>query len=152
MRLALAKAQHVALHHPSAWVIGSDQVAVLGTPSPEAEILGKPGTPAKCIDQLRASSGRQLVFLTAVAVVSGIDSRRYTFVDTTRVQFRELDATTIARYVQLEAPLDCAGGVMSEGLGVSLLDWVESRDPSGLVGLPLIQLAGVLREVGYRLP
>lgn len=152
MRLALAKAQHVATQHPSAWVIGSDQVAVLGAPATDAEILGKPGTPAKCIAQLHASSGRQLAFLTAVAVVRGIDARQYTFVDTTCVQFRQLDAATIERYVALEAPLDCAGGVKSEGLGVSLFEWVESRDPSGLIGLPLIQLAAVLREVGYRLP
>ncbi len=152
LRLALGKARHVAMQHPNAWVIGSDQVAVLGTPAPDAEILGKPGTPAKCIAQLQASSGRQLAFLTAVAVVRGVAAREYTFVDTTRVQFRQLDAATIERYVALEAPLDCAGSVMSEGLGVSLFEWVESRDPSGLIGLPLIQLAGVLREVGYRLP
>jgi septum formation protein len=136
-RLAGAKAQQVASQHPEAWVIGSDQVAVLGAPGPNAKILGKPET---------------LVFLTAVAVVRGAESRRFEFVDTTRVQFRQLDAATIARYVELEAPFDCAGGVKSEGLGVSLFEWVESRDPSGLIGLPLIQLAAVLREVGYRLP
>ncbi len=151
-RLALDKARHVAMQHPNAWVIGSDQVAVLATPATDAEILGKPGTPAKCIAQLHAASGRQLAFLTAVAVVRGVDARQYVFVDTTYVQFRQLDAATIDRYVALEAPLDCAGGVKSEGLGVSLFEWVESRDPSGLIGLPLIQLAAVLREVGYRLP
>lgn len=152
MRLALAKARHVATQHPKAWVIGSDQVAVLGTPTPDAEILGKPGTAAKCIAQLHASSGRQLTFVTAVAVVSGEDARQHRFLDTTYVRFRKLDAATIERYVALEAPLDCAGGVMSEGLGVSLFDWVETRDPSGLIGLPLIQLAAVLRELGYRVP
>ncbi len=151
-RLADAKAQHVAVQHPRAWVIGSDQVAVLGAPGPDAKILGKPGTPAKCIEQLHESSGRTVVFLTAVAVVREADARKYTFVDTTRVKFRPLDAATITRYVELEAPLDCAGGIKSEGLGASLFEWVESRDPSGLIGLPLIELARVLREVGYRLP
>jgi septum formation protein len=151
-RLAGAKAQQVAAQHSGAWVIGSDQVAVLGEPHPDAEILGKPGTPARCAEQLRDASGRLVVFLTAVAVVRGGDAQAHTFVDTTRVQFRPLDAATIARYVELESPLDCAGGVKSEGLGVSLFEWVESRDPSGLIGLPLIRLAAVLREVGYRLP
>jgi septum formation protein len=151
VRLARAKASAVALQHPDAWVIGSDQVAARVEPQGEA-ILGKPGTEAMCIEQLRRCSGQILSFITAVAVVQHQGHSAHEFVDTTRVTFRTLDDAAIARYVALEAPLDCAGGFKSEGLGITLCDSIDSVDPSALIGLPLIRLSAVLRGVGFELP
>jgi septum formation protein len=151
VRLARAKASAVALQHPDAWVIGSDQVAARVEPSGEV-ILGKPGTEAMCVEQLRGSSGQTLSFMTAVAVVQHNGHSAHEFVDTTRVTFRTLDDATIARYVALEAPLDCAGGFKSEGLGITLCESIDSADPSALIGLPLIRLSEVLRGVGFELP
>jgi septum formation protein len=151
-RLALAKARSVAEQHPDAWVIGSDQVAALLDGSGHPMILGKPGTPARCMQQLRDCSGKTLAFLTAVAIVRESDERRFQFVDTTRVTFRVLDQATIERYVAHESPLDCAGGFKSEGLGISLCESIDSVDPTALIGLPLIRLCAVLREVGFELP
>ena len=151
VRLARAKASAVALHHPDAWVIGSDQVAVRAGAQGEI-ILGKPGTEALCIEQLRASSGQTLSFLTAVAVAQHKGHVLHEFVDTTQVIFRTLDDATIARYVTREAPLDCAGGFKSEGLGITLCESIDSADPSALIGLPLIRLSSVLRSVGFELP
>jgi septum formation protein len=151
-RLALAKARSVAEQHPDAWVIGSDQVAALLDGSGLQMILGKPGTAARCMEQLRDCSGKTLAFLTAVAVVRESDERRFQFVDTTRVTFRVLDQATIERYVAHESPLDCAGGFKSEGLGISLCESIDSVDPTALIGLPLIRLCAVLREVGFELP
>lgn len=152
VRLARAKAVAVALQHPDAWVIGSDQVAVRVDGSLGELILGKPGTEALCIEQLRGSSGQSLSFLTAVAVLRHNGHAAHEFVDTTHVTFRVLDDDTIARYVAREAPLDCAGGFKSEGLGVTLCESIHSVDPSALIGLPLIQLSKVLRGVGFELP
>ena len=150
-RLARAKAAAVALQHPDAWVIGSDQVAALAGPAGEL-ILGKPGTEARCIEQLRSSSGSTVTFITAVAVVRHNGHAVHEFVDATRVTFRRLDEETIARYVAAEAPIDCAGGFKSEGLGIALCESIDSRDPSALIGLPLIRLSAVLRDVGFELP
>ncbi len=151
-RLAHAKAQQIAAQKTEAWVIGSDQVAVLADPDSGAQILGKPGTPATCIKQLQDCSGRTVEFLTAVAVLRHVDGAQFEFVDTTRVQFRMLNRETIKRYVELESPLDCAGGFKSEVLGISLVESIESTDPSALIGLPLIRLAAVLRSAGFQLP
>jgi septum formation protein len=115
-------------------------------------MLGKPGTEALCIEQLRGSSGQSLSFVTAVAVVRHNGHSAHEFVDTTQVTFRVLDDDTIARYVAREAPFDCAGGFKSEGLGVTLCESIHSVDPSALIGLPLIQLSKVLRGVGFELP
>ena len=150
-RLARAKAAAVALQHPDAWVIGSDQVAVR-TGSLGELLLGKPGSETRCIEQLQACSGSTVSFLTAVALVRHNEHAVQEFVDTTQVVFRMLDEQTIARYVALEMPLDCAGGFKSEGLGISLCESIDSADPSGLIGLPLIRLSAVLRSVGFQLP
>lgn len=152
VRLARAKAVAVALQHPDSWVVGSDQVAVRIDGSLGELILGKPGTEALCIEQLQGCSGQLLSFSTAVAVVRHNGHSAHEFVDTTRVTFRALDDGSIARYIAREAPLDCAGGFKSEGLGITLCESIDSADPSALIGLPLIQLSKVLRSVGFELP
>ena len=151
-RLAKAKATAVAVLHPNAWVIGSDQVAVRADEFQGGLILGKPGTAAHCIAQLQGCSGQTMSFLTAVAVVRHADNAVFEFIDTTRVVFRALDQATIERYVERESPLDCAGGFKSEGLGIALCESIDSADPSALIGLPLIRLSAVLRSAGFELP
>jgi septum formation protein len=151
-RLARAKARAVAELNPDACVIGSDQAAVLLDDFVKERILGKPGTPARCIEQLRSFSGRTVSYLTAVAVVRLSTRQEFEFIDTTRVTFRTLDETTIERYVARESPLDCAGGFKSEGLGIALCASIDSDDPSALIGLPLIRLCTVLRRVGFYIP
>jgi septum formation protein len=151
VRLALEKASAVAAAHPDAWIIGSDQAAVRMDAADGETILGKPGSAAACIDQLRRCSGQTVTFLTAVAVLQK-DAVPLEFSDSTRVMFRMLDDATIERYVAREMPLDCAGGFKSEGLGITLCESIVSVDPSALIGLPLIRLAATLRAVGYSLP
>jgi 7-methyl-GTP pyrophosphatase len=152
VRLARQKAQAVAERHPEAWVIGSDQVALLSNASQHDLILGKPGSVAKCIEQLEACSGRTVDFVTAVAVVHRREAALVEFIDTTRVSYRNLDRDTIKRYVEREGPLDCAGGFKSEALGITLCESIDSRDPTALTGLPLIRLCAVLRDAGFELP
>ena len=151
-RLARAKARAVAAMNPDAWVIGSDQAAMLLDPFQQQRILGKPGDVAHCIEQLTSCSGKTVSFLTGVAVVRGCTEAEMQFVDTTRVTFRTLDQATIERYVARESPLDCAGSFKSEGLGIALCASIDSDDPTALIGLPMIQLCTVLRRVGFELP
>jgi septum formation protein len=148
-RLAREKASAVSAQQPKAWVIGSDQIAVLD--GGEAA-LGKPVTQARCEEQLRACSGRRVEFLTAVALIRQEGNALIEFTDRTRVIFRVLDQPTIERYVAKEQPLDCAGGFKSEGLGISLCESIDSADPSALIGLPLIRLSAALRTAGYDVP
>jgi septum formation protein len=150
-RLARAKASAVAARHPSAYVIGSDQVAVRVDAADGEVILGKPGSAAACIEQLRNCSGQTVSFLTAVTLMQG-EAVLSEFTDTTRVMFRILDAAIIERYVAQESPLDCAGGFKSEALGITLCESVTSTDPTALVGLPLIRTAAALRIAGFELP
>jgi septum formation protein len=145
-RLALAKAQAVARLHPQAVVIGSDQVADL-----DGHSLGKPGTHDKAVIQLRRMRGRSIVFQTAVAVVcqaQGFADERLAEV---RVKFRDLSDTEIENYLHAEQPYDCAGSAKSEGLGIALLQSIDSDDPTALIGLPLIRTCELLRAAGIEL-
>jgi 7-methyl-GTP pyrophosphatase len=151
-RLVLAKAQAVARRHPQAWVIGSDQAAVLTQGQAPPAILGKPGSAQNCVRQLQACSGRHVEYLTACAVVREGHPQAHEFLDTTRVAFRALGDAEIERYVAREAPFDCAGGFKSEALGISLCESIETRDPTALIGLPLIRLSAVLRAIGFAVP
>jgi septum formation protein len=142
-RLAAAKAAAVARQRPEDWVIGSDQIAVR-----DKEILGKPGTTERCIAQLESASGREVTFLTAVSIQRERDGIAHHRVDRTVVRFRENPLERIRRYVELELPLDCAGGFKCEGLGIALFEHIESTDPTALIGLPLIWVASTLAAVG----
>jgi septum formation protein len=144
MRLARQKALAVLAHHPRAIVIGSDQLAVRGD-----EILGKPGGARRAEEQLTCSAGRQVEFLTAVYVISGDRPEEpEEHMDITRVVFRPLTHDEIRNYIEWDKPFDCAGSFRAEGLGIALFERIDSQDPTGLIGLPLIWLSQALRRLG----
>jgi septum formation protein len=145
-RLALAKANAVATKYPNAVVIGSDQVADLNGQS-----LGKPGTHDKAVAQLRMMRGQTVAFQTAVAVVCLATGFEQQSLATVRVKFRDLTMEEIENYLQLEKPYDCAGSAKSEGLGIALLESIDSDDPTALIGLPLIRTCQMIRAAGIAL-
>ena len=149
-RLAIAKAEAVAALQPGTWVIGSDQVAEL-----DGCALGKPHRRDAAIAQLQALSGRKARFHTSLCVArvthEGLRNSLHS-VDLTVVRFRPLTGAEIERYVDAEQPLDCAGSFKCEGLGITLFEAIDNRDPTALIGLPLIALSGLLRQAGHTLP
>lgn len=146
-RLATEKAMAAASRQPRAVVIGSDQVAVHN-----GGILGKPGSAERARQQLAAFSGQTVHFLSAVSVRCQETDFRFDRVVATEVAFRELGEAEIARYVERDRPLDCAGGFRSEATGSALLRAMHSSDPSAIIGLPLITVAEALRRAGFTVP
>ena len=144
-RLAEQKAMTVGLNHPGSIIIGSDQICVL-----EGQILGKPHTEAKAIEQLQACSGKTVNFYTSLCVLEAGKEGQDLSVVITEVKFRDLAKDEIERYVQREQPLDCAGSFKAEGLGIGLFKSLSSKDPTALIGLPLITLAESLRKLGVQ--
>ncbi len=65
------------------------------------------------------------------------------------VQFRRLPDAELEAYLHAEQPYDVAGSAKCEGLGIALLERIDSDDPTALVGLPLIRLVSMLRAAGY---
>ena len=143
VRLALAKARSLAPDDPDALIIGSDQVASVG-----GRIMGKPGNHAAAVAQLRASSGREVRFHTAIALVCASRQLEWFHVEPTGVYFRDLSERAIEGYLRREQPYDCAGSFKWEGLGIALFERLQGDDPTSLEGLPLIALTGLLTRAG----
>lgn len=145
-RLARAKAEAL-LTERDALVIGSDQ-----TVDCRGELAGKPGTRAAAAWQLRNQSGKSVDFHTGLCLLDTRTGEARTEVETVRVVFRTLTDGEIERYLDRDEPYDCAGSFKSESLGIALCERIDSRDPTTLVGLPLIRLAGMLRDAGIEVP
>lgn len=142
-RLAEKKARSVVNDFPDGVIIGSDQVAVI-----DGRVLGKPGNFVNAAAQLRLASGREVVFLTGLCLLSPQAPELQSAVIEFRVLFRMLTDAVIHRYLEREEPYDCAGGFKSEGLGIALFARMSGEDPTALIGLPLIALTGMLERVG----
>ena len=143
LRLSALKAQAVRGAHRDALIVGSDQVALS-----EGRLLGKPGDHASAVRQLRALSGKAAEFHTAVTVLDAANSQVQSRIVPCLVQFRKLDDARIESYLRREQPYDCAGSAKIEGLGIALVQSVDTEDPTSLIGLPLIALTEMLERAG----
>lgn len=142
-RLAQLKAEAVAANHNESLIIGSDQAALF-----DEQILGKPGTVTDARAQLAILSGAEVSFMTSLCLLNTASGNTDVTVVETPVRFRHLTEDQIARYVEREMPLDCAGAFKSEGLGIALFASIGGNDPSSLIGLPLIELCSMLSAQG----
>jgi septum formation protein len=149
LRLAEAKARAVAASLAAGehvLVIGSDQVATY-----DGLQIGKPGSHEKALAQLQAMRGREVLFHSALCLFDSRNGRAQTLDVLTTVRFRDLPDTDLEAYLRAETPYDVAGSAKSEGLGIALLDAIESDDPTALIGLPLIALSRMLLAAGFPL-
>lgn len=142
-RLAESKSRALASHFHNALIIGSDQVAVL-----DGQIVGKPGTKANAVKQLKQASGRSVTFLTGLSLYNTETQQAQTEVVPFKVYFRQLSDSMIDRYLEREQPFNCAGSFKSEALGIVLFDKLEGDDPNTLIGLPMIRLVRMLEQEG----
>lgn len=147
LRLAQEKAAAVALQAPGALVIGSDQVATL-----DGEQIGKPGSHENALQQLQKMRGRRVIFHTALCLWDSRQPSQERMVQLENVQtfvsFRDLPDAELDTYLRIEQPYDCAGSAKNEGLGIAIIEKIESADPTALTGLPLIALTTMLRRAG----
>lgn len=141
LRLSRAKAAVISARYPGALVIGSDQVACM-----EGRTIGKPGSHARAFEQLKMLSGKSVEFHSALCVTDG--QREQVEDVVTLCRFRSLDDAEIQHYLEQEQPYDTAGSAKAEGLGIALMDSMQSDDPTAIIGLPLIALSGMLRSFG----
>ncbi len=149
-RLAFEKASAVSKQHPDAIVIGSDQVAWReGAPD---IFMGKPLTVEKAVKQLQANSDKIVYFSTALSVQQLSTGFEQTLVEHYKVKFRKLGLAEIQRYIAVEQPLMCAGSFKCESLGISLFEQMIGQDQTTLMGMPMIQLCKILRQLNILVP
>lgn len=143
LRLATGKAESLVRTFPDALIIGADQVA-----SSEGRRLDKPGGHENAVRQLRALSGKSAQFDTAVSLLDAREGELQSRVVPCRVTFRTFDEKIIETYLRREQPYDCAASAKAEGLGIALIERIDTEDPTSLVGLPLIALTAMLGRAG----
>lgn len=141
LRLSVDKAMAIAKRHPGCVVIGSDQVATI-----DGEPIGKPGDFPRAQAQLRMLSGQTVEFHSALAVTDGLHTEEADIVTVCR--FRQLSDAAIDAYLRAETPFDTAGSAKAESLGIALMEFIRSDDPTAIIGLPLIALTGMLARFG----
>jgi len=143
LRLAEQKAAAIAIKHPNALIIASDQVAYC-----HGEIMGKPGNHDNAIKQLQSVAGQTVQFLTSLALFNSQSGQMHSLIETFDVSFRPLTLEQIDYYLHQEQPYQCAGSFKSEGFGISLFSKLQGDDPNTLIGLPLIKLIELLALEG----
>ena len=143
--LARAKAESIFKKHPQSVVIGSDQVLEIN-----GKAYGKAGSAEKACDQLMEFSGKTHQLLTAVCVLS--PRGNFEHLQTTRLKMRPLTKETLQRYVLRDQSWDCAGSYKIEESGLLLFEEIQTDDWSGIQGLPLLWLTGVLQKLGFEIP
>ncbi len=149
-RLAFEKAKAISEQYPEAIVIGSDQVAWReGAPD---IFIGKPLSVEKAIKQLRANSDKIVYFSTALSVQQKSTGFEQTLVEHYKVKFRKLSQAEIERYIEVDQPLMCAGSFKCESLGISLFEQMIGQDQTTLMGMPMIQLCHILRQLKVLVP
>lgn len=143
--LAQAKAESVAASDPADVILGGDQLVEFA-----GQVLGKPGGVDEACAQLQTLQGQTHRLITAVCLVTPAGGQIH--VDVTELTMRRLTPAEIARYVEGDHPLDCAGAYRIESRGIALFERIESADFTAIVGLPLIALTTLLRNLGFAIP
>ncbi|HEY6877294.1 MAG TPA: nucleoside triphosphate pyrophosphatase [Polyangiales bacterium] len=146
LKLAQAKARSLAPLHPDAFVIGGDQIAEI-----DGKALGKPHTREAAIEQLQRLAGRTHHLWTAL-VLRAPDGDEQAHIDLHTIKLRRLHDEELARYVDADQPLDCAGSYKIESRGIALVEQLDGADFTAITGLPLIALASMLRARGFAVP
>lgn len=140
MRLSHAKANALSAQYSQHLIIGSDQVCVI-----DNKIMGKPHNFDNAFQQLKSASGNKVTFYTGLCLLDTETNKFNVQCELFHVHFRQLSDAEITNYLLKDEPYQCAGSFKSEGLGISLFERLEGRDPNTLVGLPLILLLEMLR-------
>jgi septum formation protein len=144
LHLARGKAHSLVSAYPSAWILAADQLAVLDEDPPK--LLHKPGDPDTAVAQLLRLAGRTHHLITGVVLLHAPTGARREALDRHALTMRPFGAAEARAYVERHRPLDCAGAYRIEDAGIKLFKKIEGEDFSGIIGLPLLAVAALLRE------
>ena len=139
-RLARDKASTVAVRDPDLITIAADTIVVINR-----KVLGKPVDKEDAARMLGMLSGREHTVITAVAVSRGKKLR--SAIEEVKVKFRRLREDEIEAYIATGEPMDKAGAYGIQGYGATIVERVEG-DYFAVMGLPLVRLIALMREVG----
>jgi septum formation protein len=151
LELARGKAASLRPIRPDAWILAADQIGVLSGPDGPV-LLRKPGSIDAAIEQLVSMAGRTHELVNAIVLDPPGPSERREVIDRQRLTMRRFDRAEARDYVTRHRPLDSAGAYRIEDAGIKLFERIESCDHTGIIGLPLLAVAELLRAAGLLPP
>lgn len=151
LELAVEKARSIAVEGGERWLLCADQVGVLTRDDGSRQMLTKPETPERCVEQLMELAGRTHALVNGIVLFHEGTGRQLTTTDRQELTMRAFGRDEAEAYVRDFAPLDCAGGYRIEDAGIRLFERIQSDDFTGIIGLPLLSTARLLREAGLLL-
>jgi septum formation protein len=141
-KLALAKAEEIAMQNPDKWVIGADTIVFINN-----RILEKPTSKADARMMLQQLSGKTHQVFTGFAICNHQLKHRYVDYVKTDVHFKVISQAEIEWYLQTEEPYDKAGAYAIQGLGASLIRQINGSY-TNVVGLPVCEVIEHLINTG----
>ena len=111
------------------------------------KILGKPLTFSKALEQLMFCSGQSGIFHSAMMVWSSVLQKSIKFHIETHVKYAQYEEKDAMNYLKKDTPENCAGSIKIESLGLTLMEEVQSTDPTAIVGLPMLSLFKTLSTI-----
>jgi septum formation protein len=147
LHLARGKAESLRGERPEAWILAADQVGVLGAEG-AARLLRKPGDPESAVARLMELAGRTHELVTGVVLSAPGDEPAREVVDRQRLTMRAFGRAEAADYVARYRTADTVGAYRIEDAGIKLFERIESRDFTGIIGLPLLAVGRLLRDAG----
>ncbi len=143
LKLDAAVARHARRGLPPAAILCSDTTVALG-----ARILGKPEDEADAARILALLAGQEHEVLTAVALQQG--AQRFAALSVSRVRFAPMTRAQIDAYVATGEAMGKAGAYGIQGAAAAHVAHLEGSY-TGIMGLPLFETAGLLRQAGWPL-
>ena len=107
-----------------------------------------PGTIEGAVAQLLSLAGRTHELISAVVLLDAASGRCEVAHDRQRMTMRAIAEPEARAYAERWRPLDCCGSYRIEDAGIKLFDRIEGEDYTGIMGLPLIAVARLLRGAG----
>jgi septum formation protein len=147
LELARGKALSLRANYPEAWILAGDQVGVLPGDSGPV-LLSKPGDVDRAVKQLLSMAGKTHELWNGIVLAAPSAGPVREIVDCQRLTMRSFGEPEARAYVERHRPLECAGAYRVEDAGIRLFERIEGEDFTGIMGLPLLAVARLLREVG----
>ena len=125
-------------------IVSADTVVFI-----DGRILNKPSGYSEAFRMLEFLSGRRHEVFTGVCVRTH-GGKIFTDVCRTNVFFRKLGKDEIDEYIKTGEASDKAGSYAIQGRGALFVEKIEG-DYNNVVGLPLVNLAGLLKKAGVKI-
>ena len=125
-------------------IITSDQIGVL-----DKKLLKKPLDHKNAIEQLFGYSNKQITFYTSVCIYNQNSHIEYIYTDETLINFSNITYNLAEEYLKKDLPYNCCGSFKIEGRGLLLIDKIDTKDPTAVIGLPMIYILSILKELGH---